>query len=307
MNNFIQKIRAEAQKSPKRIVFPDASDPRVIEAALVIKNEGLAIPILDLPLNKVENYTAEFAKIRGVTIEEAREKMKDRNYFATMMLQMGDADAMIAGPISKAHERILPAFQVIKTREAGHKVSGFNFMVLDENTDADAANGGVLIFADVAVNVDPTPDELAQIAIDSAETAKRFWIKPKIAMLSFSTAGSSNDIHAEKVREATKIVKNKRPDLQIEGEIQVDAALIDKIGEMKAPGSLVAGHANVLIFPDLEAGNIGYKLVERLAGAKVIGPLLQGLRKPVNEVSRGASAEDIVNLAAITSIQASQN
>lgn len=303
MNKFIEKIRAEARKSPQRIVFPDSSDPRVIEAALIIKNEGLAIPILDLPLDRSESYSEEFARLREVTIEEAREKMKDRNYFATMMVQMGDADAMIAGPISKAQERILPAFQIIKTRVAGHKVSGFNLMILNEQTDADAANGGILVFADVAVNVDPTADELAQIAIDSADTAKRFWIEPKIAMLSFSTAGSSNDIHAEKVREATDIVRNKRPDLEIGGEMQVDAALIDKIGEMKAPGSVVAGHANVLIFPDLEAGNIAYKLVERLAGAKVIGPLLQGLKKPVNEVSRGASVEDIVNLAAITSLQ----
>lgn len=303
MNKFIEKIRAEARKSPKRIVFPDSSDPRVIEAALIIKNEGLAIPILDLPLDRSESYSEEFARLREVTIEEAREKMKDRNYFATMMVQMGDADAMIAGPISKANERILPAFQIIKTREAGHKVSGFNLMILNEQTDADAANGGILVFADVAVNVDPTADELAQIAIDSADTAKRFWLQPKIAMLSFSTAGSSNDIHAEKVREATDIVRNKRHDLEIGGEMQVDAALIDKIGEMKAPGSAVAGHANVLIFPDLEAGNIAYKLVERLAGAKVIGPLLQGLKKPINEVSRGASAEDIVNLAAITSLQ----
>lgn len=302
MQNFIEKIRANAKAAPKRIVFPDSSDARVIEAALIIKNEGIAIPILDLPLDKTESYSEEFARLRGVTVDEAREKMKDRNYFATMMVQMGDADGMIAGPISKAHERVLPALQIIKSREAGHKVSGFNFMVLNDKTDEDAANGGILVFADVAINVDPTPEELAQIAIDSADTAKRFGLEPKIAMLSFSTAGSSKDIHAEKVREATDIVKNKRPDLEISGEMQVDAALIDKIGEMKAPGSAVAGHANVLIFPDLEAGNIGYKLVERLAGAKVVGPLIQGLKKPVNEVSRGASTEDIVNLAAITSL-----
>ena len=152
------------------------------------------------------------------------------------------------------------------------------------------------------MNIDPNVEELAEIAIDTADSAKKFGIEPKVAMLSFSTAGSSNDPHALKMREAAKIAKKLRPDLEIEGEMQVDAALIDAIGEMKDPGSHIAGHANVLIFPNLEAGNIGYKLVERLAGAKAVGPILQGLSKPLNEVSRGCSVDDIVNLTAITQL-----
>ena len=177
-------------------------------------------------------------------------------------------------------------------------------MILPASVDEDAANGGVLVFADCAINVEPDEKTLADIAIDSAETAKRFGVEPVIAILSFSTAGSSDHSLAQKIRAAAALVKSRRPDLIVEGEMQVDAALMDQIGALKDPGSPVAGHANVLILPNLESGNIAYKLVERLAGAKAIGPLLQGLKKPVNEVSRGCSVEDIVNLAAITSVEA---
>lgn len=307
MNSFIEQIKTRARLDPKRIVFPESKEPRVQEAMERIINEGLAKPLsFENPEQDAHftRYVQEFMKLRGASKEEARSKLKNDHYFATMMLQMGDADGMIAGPTVPSRERILPALEIIQTKEKFHKVSGFFFMVLPRHVDSDAANGGILLFADCAVNIDPDVKTLADIAIDTAETAKRFGLTPQIAMLSFSTAGSSDHPLVQKIREATALVKSRRPDLAIEGEVQVDAALMDKIGALKDPNSPVAGHANVLIFPDLEAGNIGYKLVERLAGAKAIGPILQGLRKPVNEVSRGCSAEDIVNLAAITSIEA---
>lgn len=296
MENFLQKIKAEAKKNPKRIAFPDFAEPRIAEAIEQIKSEGIAIPVE--PVIDPKKYSARLSELRKITLQEAEEKLKDPYYFATMMLEAGDVDGVICGPSGNSHDRILPSLQILKL----HRVSGFFFMVLPKTVDSDAANGGILLFADCAVNIDPSPEELAQIAIDTADSAKKFGLDPKVAMLSFSTAGSSKDPHAIKISEAAKIAKTLRPDLEIEGELQVDAALIDSIGEMKDPGSKIAGHANVLIFPNLEAGNIGYKLVERLAGAKAIGPILQGLSKPLNELSRGCSVEDIVNLTAITQL-----
>ncbi|MFA4814681.1 MAG: phosphate acyltransferase [Candidatus Gracilibacteria bacterium] len=309
MEAFLQRIWARAKENPKRVVFAEGKEPRVLEAIEIIKKEGLAIPVtFDEPTKDphFEDFVQKFRELRGTTEEEARAKMANGHYFATMMVQEGLADGMLAGPVASSKERILPALEIIKTKEKLHKVSGFFFMVLPSDIDPDAANGGVLLFADCAVNIEPDAPTLADIAIDSAETAKRFGINPVIAMLSFSTAGGSDHPLVKKIREAAKIVKARRPDLLIEGEMQVDAALMDKVGALKDPGSLVAGKANVLIFPDLESGNISYKLVERLAGAKAIGPILQGLRKPVNEVSRGSDVNDIVNLAAITSIEASE-
>lgn len=307
MEAFLQKIWAQAKQNPKRIVFAEGSEPRVKVAIDVITREGLAVPVtFGEPTTDphFENFLKKFMELRGTTEDEARSKMANPHYFATMMLHEGLADGMIAGPTATSRERILPALEIIKTKEKFHKVSGFFFMVLPESVDADAANGGILLFADCALNIDPDVPTLADIAIDSAETAKRFGVEPVVAMLSFSTAGSTDHPLAKKVREAAALVKSRRPDLSVEGEMQVDAALIDNIGSLKDPGSPVAGKANVLIFPNLEAGNIGYKLVERLAGAKAIGPILQGLRLPVNEVSRGSSSEDIVNLAAITTLEA---
>lgn len=309
METFLKQIWDRAKKNPKRVVFAEGSEPRVKEAITVIEREGLAVPVTfgePAADPHFEDFVKKFMELRGATEEEAREKMKTPHYFATMMVQEGLADGMIAGPTATSRERILPALEIIKTKEKFHKVSGFFFMILPADVDADAANGGILLFADCALNVDPDVPTLADIAIDSAETAKRFGIEPVIAMLSFSTAGSTEHPLTKKIRDAAALVKSRRPDLNVEGEMQVDAALMDKIGALKDPGSPVAGRANVLIFPDLEAGNIGYKLVERLAGAKAIGPILQGLRKPVNEVSRGSSTEDIVNLAAITTIEAQE-
>lgn len=309
MENFIKKIKARAKENPKRIVFAEGTEPRIVEAAKIIEEEGIATPILltdPESQDNFEKYAQEYARLREVPIEEVQEKMEDPHIYATMMVQMDEADGMIAGPHATSRERILPALEIIKTKEKFHKVSGFTFMILPPNVDPDAANGGILIFADCAVIVEPNSHELADIAIDSAETAKRFGIEPKIAMLSFSTAGSSKHPLVKKVREAAEIARERRPDLEISDDMQVDAALMDEVGEIKDPGSTIAGHANILIFPDLEAGNIGYKLVERLAGAKAIGPILQGLKKPVNELSRGCEIDDIINLAAITTIEAQE-
>lgn len=274
MQSFLKKIKTRAKKNPKKILFPDFDDKRVKEAIKIIKKEKTAIPFTIEGLDYIE---------------------------ATKILKKGVVDALICGPKGNSKERILPALKIIKTKH-GERASSFFIMILPKNVDKDAANGGILIFADCALNIDPNEKELAQIAIDSANSAKKLGLNPKVAILSFSTAGSSQDEHVKKIRKAAEIAKKKMPNLQIEGELQADAALMDTVAKIKDPESKIAGRANVLIFPNLESGNIAYKLVERLAGAKAIGPIIQGLNKPVNELSRACSVEDIVNLAAITSV-----
>lgn len=301
MKDFLAQIKAQAQKDPKRILFAEGTEPRVVEAAKEIQAQNLAQPILLTETPERPELLERYQEIRNCSEAEAKEALKNPNAYATLLLEMGEADALITGPTAPSKERIVPAFQIIKTKS--HKASSFFIMVLDEDTDEDAANGGLLLFADCAVNIDPTAEELAQIAIDTAESAKKLKLDPKIAMLSFSTAGSTPHPLTQKMAEAAHLVKTQRPDLPIDDmETQADAALMDAIALKKAPHSKVAGHANVLIFPDLEAGNIAYKLVERLADATAIGPILQGLNKSVNELSRGASTEDIINLAALTSV-----
>lgn len=307
MKQFLKKIKERAAADPKRIIFAEGDEERVRDAAKQIEAEGVAIPVLlKNPIDEPKRhaYAERYAELREVSVDEALEAMEDPHVFATMMLLEGEGDAMISGPTASSRERILPAFRLIKTRSKEHKASGFFFMVLPDRVDEDAANGGILLFADCAVNIDPTAEELAQIAEDSAKTAKIFDLDPKVAFLSFSTKGSGEHSSVDKVRKAVELFKAKNPDIPADGEFQVDAALMDEIGARKAPGSPVAGLANVLIFPDLNAGNIAYKLVERLAGAEAIGPIVQGLNKPVNELSRGCDAEDIVNLAALTTIEA---
>lgn len=305
--DLLASLFERSKQNPRRIVFAEGTEPRVMEAAALLKSQKLCEPILledpsRHPFYSV--YVDRFQEIRGTTPEEAQEKMKDPHYFATMLLHEGEVEGMIAGPTATSRERILPALELIKTKIERRKVSGAMVMLLSKNTDPDAANGGILLFADCAVNIDPSVEVLAQIAEDTADTAKLLGIDPKVALLSFSTAGSTQHPLAQKMKDAAKLVKTQRPDLAIEGELQVDAALMDQVAALKDPDSHLAGHANVLIFPDLEAGNIGYKLVERLAGAKAIGPILQGLKKPMNEVSRGSAVEDIVNLAVLTNLQA---
>lgn len=296
----------KAAGKPARILFAEGDEPRVRDAATIIEAEGLAeVILLKSPTEepKRHDYATRYAEMRDCSFEEAFEEMAKPHSFASMMLEAGEADALITGPTATSKERILPAFRIIKTRPGTKRASSFFLMVLPEHVNKDAANGGVLLFADCAINIDPNAEELAEIALDSAQTAKMLGLNPKVAFLSFSTKGSANHPCLDKIREASKQFKALAPDIPADGEMQVDAALMDAIGERKAPGSPIAGLANVLIFPDLNSGNIAYKLVERLAGAQAIGPIVQGLNKPVNELSRGCSVEDIVNLAALTSVE----
>jgi phosphate acetyltransferase len=301
---FLQKIKTLAKSKSTRILFPEGTEPRVIEAAEKIKAEALAEPILlgdPLAHPEFENMVTLHRELRGSSEEEAQDAVAMPHMMGALLLKAGHADAMISGPSAPSSERILPAFQIIRAKEEGKKASAYFIMLLPETVSEDAANGGVLLFADCAINVEPSVEELAQIAIDTADSAVKLGLDPKIAMLSFSTEGSSDHPKALRIREAAAIVKEQRPDLLVSNDMQADAALIDAIGEKKAHENIIAGHANVLIFPDLEAGNIAYKLVERLANAEAIGPIVQGLNMPVNELSRGCDVDDIVNLAAVTS------
>ncbi|HBT49463.1 MAG: Phosphotransacetylase [Caldanaerobacter subterraneus] len=324
MDNIIQKAKA----NKKKIVLPEGTEPRTLKAAEIVLKEGIADLVLlgkeeeirekakGLDISKaeivdpekspnLERYAKEYYELRknkGMTEEEAERLMKDPMYYGCMMVKLGDVDGMVSGAIHATADVFRPAFQIIKTAPNVKVVSSAFIMEVPE---CKYGSDGVFIFADCAINPNPTAEELAAIAIASAHTAKVLaGIEPKVAMLSFSTKGSANHELVDKVKRATEIAKELAPDLLIDGELQVDAAIVKEVGELKAPGSPVAGQANVLIFPDLQAGNIGYKLVQRLAKANAIGPISQGLAKPVNDLSRGCSVEDIVNVIAITSVQA---
>lgn len=321
MHNFIRKVRAQAKKLKKHIVFPEGTEERILRATEQITNSKIAkitligppkkikakakkldinidwkkITIIDPAISKLsEEFASTFYELRknkGVTLKSAKNKMLDINYFATMMVYLDYADGMITGTTNPTADSIRPALQIIKTKEKFHKVSGIYFMALEKK---------LLLFADTAITINPNSHDLVDIAIDTAETAKKFGIEPKIALLSFSTKGSADHPFVEKVKEAVNMIKYKRPDLIIDGEMQVDAALVPEVAARKCPNSPIKGDANILIFPNLEAANIAYKLVERLGKAKAIGPLLQGLKKPINDLSRGCSYQDIVNVTAFT-------
>ncbi|AAM24701.1 phosphate acetyltransferase [Caldanaerobacter subterraneus] len=324
MDNIIQKAKA----NKKKIVLPEGTEPRTLKAAEIVLKEGIADLVLlgkeeeirekakGLDISKaeivdpekspnLERYAKEYYELRknkGMTEEEAERLMRDPMYYGCMMVKLGDVDGMVSGAIHATADVFRPAFQIIKTAPNVKVVSSAFIMEVPE---CKYGSDGVFIFADCAINPNPTAEELAAIAIASAHTAKVLaGIEPKVAMLSFSTKGSASHELVDKVKRATEIAKELAPDLLIDGELQVDAAIVKEVGELKAPGSPVAGQANVLIFPDLQAGNIGYKLVQRLAKANAIGPISQGLAKPVNDLSRGCSVEDIVNVIAITSVQA---
>ena len=308
---FLERVRKIAAKNPARIVFPETFDPRTLEAVDLIVKAGTAHPVLiggpkkdgceTIDLNdsaRLKKYAArlfELRKNKGLTLAEAQKLVRNRNYFGVMVVESEEADGLISGANCPSADTLRPALQVIGTKEKFHKVSGFFFMVFENR---------VLLFADCMVNIEPNSTELAEIAIDSAATAMQFGIEPRIAMLSFSTNGSAKHPSVDRMREAVKMVNYKRPDLICEGEMQVDAALVQEVCKRKFPKSRVPGNANVLIFPNLDAANISYKLVERLARAEAIGPIIQGLRKPINDLSRGCSVNDIVELTAITSVEA---
>ena len=321
MSDFLDRMKNAAKADKKTVVLPEGEDPRTIAAARKIVDEGLANLVvlgdpatIDLPgvavidpktSDKHEAYAQKFAELRakkGVTIEQAREQMDDNTYFGTMMVKMGDADGLVSGACHSTANTLRPALQILKTAPGTKLVSAFFVMCTDKT---EYGENGTLLFADCGLNIDPTADELSEIAIASANTWKSLMSDdPQVAMLSFSTMGSAKGDVPTKVQEATKLANEKEPELALDGDLQLDAALVDSVAKLKAPGSKVAGMANILIFPDLEAGNIGYKLVQRFAGAEAYGPILQGIAKPVNDLSRGCSAEDIVGVVAITAVQA---
>jgi phosphate acetyltransferase len=325
--DLIQNIRERAKGTNKKIVLPEGTEERTMRAADIILEENIAeiillgneaiimenashwnlknirkATIIDPVAHSRKQYFAEMLvtirKSKGLTIEEALVLVENPLYLAVLLIKNGDADGEVAGANNSTGDVLRPAFQIVKTQPGFSAVSGAFIMIVPDKNYGD---NGILVFADCAVNPDPTVKELAEIAVASAQTAKNIaGIEPRVAMLSFSTKGSANHEKADKVIEATKLAKIMDPSLQIEGELQADAAIVESIGRKKAPGSSIAGRANVLVFPSLESGNIAYKLVQRLAGAEAIGPVLQGMAAPINDLSRGCSVEDIVNLVAIT-------
>jgi len=324
-------IRERAKVNPKTIVLPEGEEPRMVKATKTIIEEGFAKIILlgreekikliaeelnvELPdtieiinpedSDKISKYADSYFELRkhkGLSRDEALNFLKNPLYFGALMVYQGDADGLVAGSINATGDVFRPALQTIKTAPGINIVSSCFVMVIP---DCPYGDNGLIVFADCAINPNPNAEQLADIAIATAVTGKALLdIEPRVAMLSFSTKGSAKHPLVDKVIEATRIVREKQPDLLIDGELQADAAIIPSIGERKAPGSKIAGKANILVFPDLQAANISYKLVERLSGAEAIGPISQGMRKPVNDLSRGCSAEDIVNVVAITVLQA---
>ena len=326
-----EKIREKAKKANKRIVLPESFEERTLKAADILIADGIAQIILignpeaikkeaaKFGLTNIDkativdpqnnpkreeyaNLMVEIRKSKGLTKEEAYKQLLDPLYLSTVMIKNGDADGEVAGAENATGNVLRPAFQYVKTLPGISVVSGAFIMILKDKTYGE---DGILVFADCAVHPNPTAKELAEIAVATGRTTKAIvGIEPRIAMLSFSTKGSASHEMVTKVVEATKMAQEMAPDLQIEGELQADAAIVEAIGQKKAPGSAIAGKANVLVFPTLEAGNIAYKLVQRLADAEAVGPVLQGMAAPINDLSRGCSVSDIVNLVAITVNQA---
>ena len=330
--NMIEMVWEKARKNLKRIVLPEGEEPRTVQAAAKVKAEGLAEPVLlgspsgicsvaesagadisgiecidpsnseKAPLYADKLY--ELRKAKGLSREDAAALTADPMYYGMMMVKLGDADGLVSGAVHTTGDMLRPALQIIKTKPGINVVSS-SFLMNCPNRSL--GQDGLLVYADCVVVPNPTAEELAQIAITSADTARILCgiDEPRVAMLSFSTKGSARHELVEKVRRAVEIAHEMAPELLLDGEMQLDAALVPEVGMMKAPGSPVAGHANVLIFPDLQAGNIGYKITQRIGGAECFA-VLQGLSKPCNDLSRGCSVEDIVNTVAFTAVQAGQ-
>ena len=328
--SFVETMKEKARQNIKTILLPESEDVRVIQAAADVEEEGFAKAVLigneenvkqialdnNIDVSKVtiinplksekfgeySNKFYELRKAKGMTPEKAKEIMKEPIYFGTMMVKVGDADGIVSGACHPTAHTLRPALQILKTAPGTKLASAFFLMV---TKCPEYGEDGVFIFADSGMNEYPDADGLSEIAISSAKSFKQLVGKePRVAMLSYSTYGSASSPLTEKVIEATRILKEKAPDLLCDGELQLDAAIIPEVAERKAPGSPMAGKANVLIFPDLDAGNIGYKLVQRFGRAEAYGPLCQGIAKAVNDLSRGCSSDDIVGVVAITSVQA---
>ena len=330
MSRLIEKIKAKASSDIKRIVLPEGDEKRTVQAAAILKKEGLAEPVL-IGVPSAVNETAasvgadisgieiidpaasekassyadklyELRKAKGVTPEDAVKLVADPMYFGIMMIKCGDADGLVSGAVHTTGDMLRPALQIIKTKPE-MKVVSSSFLMDCPNPDL--GEDGLLVYADCVVMPCPTAEELAYIAVATADTAKRLcgFTEPRVAMLSFSTKGSAKHDLVSKVQEAVAKAHEIAPDLLLDGEMQFDAALVPEIGQSKAPGSPVAGRANILVFPDLQAGNIGYKITQRIGGAECFA-VLQGLNAPCNDLSRGCSVEDIVNTVAMTAVQA---
>ncbi|WP_027954678.1 phosphate acetyltransferase [Halobacillus kuroshimensis] len=321
MSNLFDTMKAKIDGKGTKIVLPEAMDERILTAAGQLTADGMITPVLVGDKAKVEQkadelgvdisgaevlnpadypeydeMVASFVERRKgkATEEKAREILQDENYFGTMLVYMGKADGLVSGAAHSTADTVRPALQIIKTKPGIKKTSGVFVMVREDEK---------YVFADCAINISPDSQDLAEIALASAETAALFDVDPKVAMLSFSTKGSAKSPETEKVAEALNIAKEQNPDLVIDGEFQFDAAFVPSVAEKKAPDSPLKGEANTFVFPSLEAGNIGYKIAQRLGGFDAVGPVLQGLNQPVNDLSRGCSADDVYKLAIITAAQ----